>query len=214
MKRKLFLRERLFKFVRTKIAKTPEGVVSPKWVGIVYRILFPLRYYIENNKHINYDWTRNVYVINGLEFSSVIFTFFANSARVGTVFSFDELENGNITITTFPKHLIKKVDLSVVEIHPEKYTREMFFSTPQEGEFYFLPKEGCWIFREKKWRQAKHYIVKKQTSMQEYPIGTVLLQEGEKLERLQDEKWHFSNGLCLLDERHLIVRPDLFILIY
>lgn len=54
------------------------------------------------------------------------------------------------------------------------------------------------------------YISKQTTTIEDEVLGLIQITANWPLERIIDDPQYFSDGFCLIDERHLIARPDLF----
>ena len=57
----------------------------------------------------------------------------------------------------------------------------------------------------------KAFIVEQETVFHvDYLTGYMMLQKNEVLFQIEDDKMNYSNGICSIDVRHLLARPDLF----
>jgi len=56
------------KYLRDKVFKVPLGEIPPWYLNVVYRILFPLRYFYESQSNLRYDFQQNIYHINNYRF--------------------------------------------------------------------------------------------------------------------------------------------------
>lgn len=56
-------------WLRDKVFKVPEATVGPKILQYIYNTLFPLRAFYLNQSGIRYDVCKNIYYINGYEFT-------------------------------------------------------------------------------------------------------------------------------------------------
>lgn len=63
-------RRRFVKFLNKKIAKTPDACIFPKWIRIIYYILFPVRsFYQRCNKWCYYNVVTDEFTICGMKFT-------------------------------------------------------------------------------------------------------------------------------------------------
>lgn len=85
-------RMRFLKWLRSDIFKVAVGTIAPKPLQIIYNILFPVLSTYNKQNDLRYDAGRNVYFVNGVEFSGEFFGIMKNAAKDGAKFqlSFDE----------------------------------------------------------------------------------------------------------------------------
>ena len=92
------MRIRFIHWLNHRVFKTPEGQVAHKFVRIVYRVLFLMRYFYEKQSGIKYDMMRDVYIINGMKYSRDALEYFSHTAKEGDVFMFVKRDDGCATI--------------------------------------------------------------------------------------------------------------------
>lgn len=63
-------RWQLLKFCKDKIAKVPDGQIAPKWIRIVFQILFPLHGFYARQSQLQYEPLRDVYTVRGVEITT------------------------------------------------------------------------------------------------------------------------------------------------
>lgn len=62
---KMTIRKRIFYFAKSKIAKCPEGAIMPKWLQVVFIILFPIFSYAALQRSIRFDaFTQIFWILN------------------------------------------------------------------------------------------------------------------------------------------------------
>lgn len=106
------MRKKIMRFILRKVAKVPEATIMPKWCQFIAFILFPLRGMYANFSNIKYDYCRDIYTINGLEFSSGMFHML-NHIKPGELFWFVKKEGKHITIESVSKktNVIAEINL-------------------------------------------------------------------------------------------------------
>lgn len=64
--KKLNWKWRFIHYLRDNISKTPPEMMSPKWIKVVYYILFPLNWLYEKQSNIKYDPLTGSFDLMGL----------------------------------------------------------------------------------------------------------------------------------------------------
>ena len=62
-------RWRFIWWIRDNVTKTPPENMAPKWVGVIYYILFPLNWLYERQSNIKYDPLSGHFYIAGIKLS-------------------------------------------------------------------------------------------------------------------------------------------------
>lgn len=93
------LRFKFYHWLR-KVAKVPEACVSPKWLRIVFIILYPIHGAYAHQAQVRYDWMHNYYVIRDVKISGCFFDFLTREVNEGKIFKLIKNEDGLITIET------------------------------------------------------------------------------------------------------------------
>jgi hypothetical protein len=75
-------------WLRHRVAKSPEGEVSPKWISVVYAILFPLRNYYATQSNFRFDYERNTLIMGKINFSMQVLDQLVFMANSGDWFEF------------------------------------------------------------------------------------------------------------------------------
>ena len=92
---------KFMRWLNDKVAKTPEGVMPPKWVMIFYAILFPFNSWYANQSTCHYNFMTDTYTIRGIKIPSELFSHFTRDARNGTIFRTIRDQNGDLTLVKF-----------------------------------------------------------------------------------------------------------------
>lgn len=108
-------RYKLLRFLARKVWKTLEGEVTPRPLMFLYKVLFPLRFYVDNQDHLRYEVITDTYHIESLKFSGQLIQMFKTKERVSFTVTID---NGNITMSRSPV-----VSRSVYQKKAEKVKR-------------------------------------------------------------------------------------------
>lgn len=88
------MRYEILRFLRN-ISGAKEGTVAPKWIQIIYWILFPLNAFYEHQSGMKFNPLTNMYMIMGQEYSGEIFHFFTRAASKGMLFRLKQHGTGN-----------------------------------------------------------------------------------------------------------------------
>ena len=101
------MRTNVLKFIYYKILNiNPEEQIPKKFVWL-YRLFFPINYYLMNNKIVQYDCVREIFTIYGIQYSEEIFKIWALSGTPTGIFSFKN-ENNKVSFKReIPKNLIE-----------------------------------------------------------------------------------------------------------
>jgi len=73
------MRRKILYFIFYTILRLKPGEVIPEKWKIVYRILFPIKYYVMNNEEIKYDPLSETITIYGIKFSKSVFITWSKS---------------------------------------------------------------------------------------------------------------------------------------
>jgi len=102
------MRRKILYFIFYTILRLKPGEVIPEKWKIVYRILFPIKYYVMNNEEIKYDPLSETITIYGIKFSKSVFINLCNvSISTNEYFSF--IVNKDKTISLYrelPKNML------------------------------------------------------------------------------------------------------------
>lgn len=79
------MRYKILRFLRD-MTGAKEGTVAPKWIKVVYWILFPLNGFYQRQSGMKYNPLTNMYTIMGQEYSGEIFHFLTRAASQGMRF--------------------------------------------------------------------------------------------------------------------------------
>jgi len=79
-------RIRFYHWLRKDVFKVPEATIGPRFLPIIYYLLFPLNWFYEKQSGIKYDMQRHIYIIQGMEFSGGIFEFLTDVSKTGKTF--------------------------------------------------------------------------------------------------------------------------------
>ena len=91
------LRNKLLRWLRSK-SKVEIGMVSPKWIIIIWSILFPIQAIYLRNKIFNYDCNRGVFTFYGIKYAQEIFETFGKKDNIGKTFKIISSEYNTIAI--------------------------------------------------------------------------------------------------------------------
>jgi len=86
------------KYLRDKVFKVPLGEIPPWYLMIIYRILFPLRYFYESQNNLRYNFQENMYYINNYRFTGELFEQLTIDSPAYEWFRVVKREDGRITI--------------------------------------------------------------------------------------------------------------------
>lgn len=100
MKNRKSLRMLFLRWTKEHIAKVPEGCVNPKWLTLIYKMLFPLNAMYERQSHTNYNFQTDVYTIEGIKIAGFFFRSMDKYAKEGLKYQFVKNDFGVITIKT------------------------------------------------------------------------------------------------------------------
>jgi len=76
---------RVLKWVNKNIARTEIGKVPPKWINFLRKVFYPFQVSYEKQSGIRYNFERDIYIIEGIEFSRQFFqtlSFLANNGEI------------------------------------------------------------------------------------------------------------------------------------
>lgn len=96
-----YIRIRFVRWINVRIGKTQLGKVAPKWIRVIYWVLFPLRWLYAKQSQIRYSFERDTYTIDGVEIHFDFICELPNLAKNGTPVIFKEDRFSGITIHRF-----------------------------------------------------------------------------------------------------------------
>ncbi len=92
------MRTKLLLWLKYNLTNRSDAEIPPKWLRVLYYILFPLRWYINNNTDMSFDYSRLIYTIRGIKITSEVFENFEQLAEKETTLKFSK-KGDCITIT-------------------------------------------------------------------------------------------------------------------
>ncbi|HDL74969.1 MAG TPA: hypothetical protein ENH06_01115 [bacterium] len=93
------MKHKFIRFLIDRVARCEEGSIPPKWIRVIWKILFPIQAIRSSQKGpVYYNPLRNIVTIDRVDYSMTIFEQFSRSAKVGNKFMFVERKNNDGTI--------------------------------------------------------------------------------------------------------------------
>ena len=94
------MRNKIYRFLK-RMSKVPEGERLPWYLITIKVILFPLHSYCALQNGIKYDFSTDIYTIEGMKYTRELFMDWAEGGlKVGQLFRIVHREDGVITIAT------------------------------------------------------------------------------------------------------------------